>query len=226
MILSEMLDFNAANWVLSNATLVGSVLTIGIGGTATFAITTRQVKEVPDALAFVGTCVPPVDPSNPKVYGLFKATYATADEQFAPRSGVSITLPVGQDKEYVTVQEQGMYTECSFTIHNKTGQAISLSAFNLFRSRIQHPLYTDEDGLVNNGSFIYVIEMGHTLDGGDFYFNRSYTDEPYYTMPNNPGATVEPITNAAGRFVGGTVVGASVGKALVVCYCALSGGDM
>lgn len=222
----EVLNFDATNWNFNNASLIDKKLTLQPGGSATFIINPSILSAVPGYLRFVATSSRSIDEYNPLVYGMFSAMYAepvdTVTEELTPRNGISIMLPINHDARYMSYQEQLKYTQCTFTIYNKFSKEVSLTNLSLLRSEIKYNVYTDEQGYLYSNRTTYTIEMGHTLGDGSFYFNRSYVDEPYYTAPNNPGVTIEPVTNAASKFIGGRVSNTSGQKVFVVCYCAVA----
>ena len=222
----EVLNFDAANWNFNNASLINEKLTLLPGGSATFIINPNILSAVPGYLRFVATSSRKIDEYNPLVYGMFSAMYAepvdTVTEELVSRNGITIMLPINYDAKYMSTQEQLKYTQCTFTIYNKLSKEVSLTNLSLLRSEIKYNVYTDEQGYLYSNRTTYTIEMGHTLGDGSFYFNRSYADEPYYTAPNNQGVTIEPITNAANKFIGGRVSNTGGQRVFVVCYCAVA----
>lgn len=223
----NILNYTASNWVLTKATLVDNVLTIEPGGTAVFRLTELLLSAVPDALVFTAKHTEKIDIYKPQVYGIFSAMYAkpldSVSQNLVSDSGLSMLLPLTTDTQRTSSQKQLKYTVGDFTIYNKLPTSVVLTEPELLRSDIKYLNYTDENGFIDSNKTTYTLEVGHTLGDGTFYFNRSYVDEPYYTAPNNPSAVITPITNAANKFIGGTVTNAGEQKTFVVCYCVIPG---
>lgn len=225
--MTNILNFVQSNWTLDKATIVDKSITLQVGGSATFTITDLILSAVPDSLVFIANPSVEVDAHKPLIYGIFSAMYAnpvdSITQELQPRNGISILLPITNEISCVSKQEQLKYTECNFTIYNKSSKEVVLTDIALLRSDIKYDVYVDEDGYLNSNKTTYTLEIGHTLGDGTFYFNRSYVDEPYYTAPNNPSVVITPITNAADKYIGGKVTNANEQKVFVVCYCVIPG---
>lgn len=225
--MTNILNYKESNWTLLNATMSNGVFTILPGGTASFKLTELILSAVPDSLAFMATCDATIDESNPLVFGVFSVMYAlpvdSITQELESDNGLTVLLPIVDSEDLYSTQEQRKYTYGTFTIYNKSDKEVTLIKPKLLRSEIKYINYIDENGLYVSGKTTYTLEIGHTLGDGAFYFNRSYVDKPYYSAPNNPDAVIEPITNAANKYIGGRVTNTNGKTIFVVCYCVIPG---